>query len=134
MLIAGRYELDREIGPRRHGLRSGWATDAVLGREVALKRIGMMPGADRPRSPAGGAGGAPGPHGSTIPTWWRSFDLVTEGEETWLVMEYVEGVSLSGLISRDGAPHPPTRPQPLVRQAGRCPRGRPCGRHRPPAT
>src|SRR6478752_3773227 len=46
-LIAGRYDLDREIG--RGGMGAVWlGRDTVLGREVALKRIGMIPGATSP--------------------------------------------------------------------------------------
>ena len=89
--------------------------DTVLGREVALKRIGMMPGATAPdlaarraRGPAGRA--AQPPHVVAV------FDLVTDGDATWLVMEYVEGVTLSALIKRDGA-LTPDEAAPLVRQA-----------------
>ena len=43
-MIAGRYDLQREIG--RGGMGAVWlGRDTVLGREVAIKRIGMMPGA-----------------------------------------------------------------------------------------
>ena len=89
--------------------------DTVLGREVALKRIGMMPGATAPdlqraEREARLAARLNHPHVVAV------FDLVTEGEETWLVMEYVEGVSLSGLITRDGA-LTPDEAAPLVRQA-----------------
>jgi serine/threonine protein kinase len=44
------------------------------------------------------------------------FDLVTEDDQQWLVMEYVEGVTLSGLVKRDGA-LTPDKASPLIGQA-----------------
>jgi len=114
ILIAGRYELDREIG--RGGMGAVWlGRDTVLGREVAMKRIGMMPGAAAPdlqraEREARLAARLNHPHVVAV------FDLVSEGEENWLVMEYVEGVTLSALIARDGA-LTPDEAAPLVRQA-----------------
>jgi serine/threonine protein kinase len=89
--------------------------DTVLGREVALKRIGMLPGASSPdleraEREARLAARLNHPHVVAV------YDLVTEGDETWLVMEYVEGVTLSALIKRDGA-LTPDEAAPLVRQA-----------------
>ena len=89
--------------------------DTVLGREVALKRIGLMPGATSPdlqraEREARLAARLNHPHVVAV------YDLVTEGDETWLVMEYVEGVTLSALIKRDGA-LTPDEAAPLVRQA-----------------
>ena len=83
------------------------AHDRVLGREVAVKRIGMMPG-----------GAAPG--GSTPdleraerearlaarlnhPHVVHVFDLVVDDEGQWLVMEYVEGRTLAATIREEGA-------------------------------
>jgi serine/threonine protein kinase len=46
-LIADRYEIGREIG--RGGMGAVWlGRDTLLGREVALKRIGLVPGASSP--------------------------------------------------------------------------------------
>jgi serine/threonine protein kinase len=91
------------------------ARDTVLRREVALKQIGMIPGASTPdleraEREARLAARLNHPHVVGV------FDLVADGAETWLVMEYVEGVTLSALIRRDGA-LPPDEAAPLVRQA-----------------
>ena len=76
--------------------------DEVLGRAVALKRIGVVPGADSPdlqraEREARLAARLNHPHVVAV------FDLVTEGDEQWLVMEYVEGMTLSQKIKQDGA-------------------------------
>src|SRR5580765_2887964 len=89
--------------------------DTVLGREVALKRIGMIPGAtapdlERAEREARLAARLNHPHVVGV------FDLVGDGDETWLVMEYIEGITLSMLIKRDGA-LVPDEAAPLVRQA-----------------
>lgn len=89
--------------------------DTVLGREVAMKRIGMMPGASSPdleraEREARLAARLNHPHVVAV------YDLVVEGDGTWLIMEYVEGVTLSALIKRDGA-LAPDEAAPLVRQA-----------------
>ncbi|HEX3296438.1 MAG TPA: serine/threonine-protein kinase [Nocardioides sp.] len=113
-MIAGRYDLEREIG--RGGMGAVWlGRDTVLGREVALKRIGLMPGAESPdlvraEREARLAARLNHPHVVAV------FDLVEEESETWLVMEYVEGVTLSALIKRDGALSP-DEAAPLIRQA-----------------
>jgi eukaryotic-like serine/threonine-protein kinase len=113
-LIAGRYDLGREIG--RGGMGAVWlARDTVLGREVALKRIGLLPGATAPdlqraEREARLAARLNHPHVVAV------FDLVDDEGDTWLVMEYVEGITLSGLITRDGALSP-DEAAPLIRQA-----------------
>jgi serine/threonine protein kinase len=76
--------------------------DDVLGRDVALKRIGMVPGASSPdleraEREARLAARLNHPHVVAI------YDLVEDGDDHWLVMEYVEGVTLAALITRDGA-------------------------------
>ena len=113
-MIADRYTLDREIG--RGGMGAVWlGRDEVLGREVALKRIGMMPGGTSPdlgraEREARLAARLNHPHVVAV------FDLVLEDEQQWLVMEYVEGVTLSELVSRDGA-LTPDEASPLLEQA-----------------
>jgi eukaryotic-like serine/threonine-protein kinase len=113
-LIAGRYTLDREIG--RGGMGAVWlGRDEVLGRAVALKRIGMAPGAsgpdlERAEREARLAARLNHPHVVAV------FDLVTEDERQWLVMEYVENVTLAQLVRDDGA-LTPDRAAPLLVQA-----------------
>ena len=128
-MIAGRYTLDREIG--RGGMGAVWlARDEVLGRDVAIKRIGMVPGGgspdlERAEREARLAARLNHPHVVAV------FDLVHEGDERWLVMEYVAGATLAELVRRDGA-LTPDQAAPLLR-AGRRRAGRGArGRHRAP--
>jgi eukaryotic-like serine/threonine-protein kinase len=101
MEIAGRYSLDREIG--RGGMGSVWlGRDTTLGRVVALKRIGVAPGAGTPdlervEREARLAARLNHPHVVAV------FDLVEDDGQHWLVMEYVEGVNLAELVRDDGA-------------------------------
>src|SRR4051812_10597099 len=72
------------------------------GRGGALKRIGMAPGGstpdlDRAEREARLAARLNHPHVVAV------YDLVDDGDDHWLVMEYVEGVTLSALVARDGA-------------------------------
>jgi serine/threonine protein kinase len=114
MEIAGRYAADREIG--RGGMGAVWlGTDGVLGRQVALKRIGSAPGAgtpdlERAEREARLAARLNHPHVVAV------FDLVEDEGQHWLVMEYVEGVNLAELVRRDGALSP-DEAAPLLRQA-----------------
>ena len=114
MEIAGRYTLDREVG--RGGMGAVWlGTDLVLGRQVAVKRLGLAPGVgtpdlERAEREARLAARLNHPHVVAV------FDLVVEGAEHWLVMEYVEGRTLSELVRQDGA-LPPDEAAPLLRQA-----------------
>lgn len=99
-MIAGRYSLDRELG--RGGMGAVWlGRDEVLGREVAVKRLGMAPGADSPdlaraEREARLAARLSHPHVVAV------YDLVDEEEQQFLVMEYVEGTNLSGLLRARG--------------------------------
>ena len=99
-MIAGRYSLTREIG--RGGMGAVWlARDELLGRDVALKRLGGSPGAGNPdferaEREAKLAARLNHPHVVAV------FDLVDDGDEQWLVMEHVDGLNLSALVKRDG--------------------------------
>jgi eukaryotic-like serine/threonine-protein kinase len=88
--------------------------DTVLGRDVALKRIGLLPGGSAPdlqraEREARLAARLNHPHVVAV------FDLVEDGAENWLVMEYIQGVTLSALI-KDGALSP-DETAPLICQA-----------------
>ncbi|MGH3348124.1 MAG: serine/threonine-protein kinase [Nocardioides sp.] len=113
-MIAGRYELEREVG--RGGMGAVWlARDAVLGRQVAIKKVGVVPGGanpdlERAEREARLAARLNHPHVVAV------YDLVTDGGSQYLVMEYVEGVTLAGLVDRDG-PLLPDQVSPLVAQA-----------------
>ncbi|WP_300644157.1 serine/threonine-protein kinase [Nocardioides sp.] len=99
-MIAGRYSLDRELG--RGGMGAVWlGRDEVLGREVAVKRLGLAPGAESPdleraEREARLAARLSHPHVVAV------YDLVDEEEQQYLVMEYVEGTNLSGLLRARG--------------------------------
>lgn len=98
--MAGKYTREREIG--RGGMGAVWlGHDVVLDRAVALKRVGMVPGGSTPdleraEREARLAAALNHPHVVAV------FDLVADGDEHWLVMEYVDGMSLAELIRRDG--------------------------------
>ncbi|QIX27320.1 serine/threonine protein kinase [Nocardioides sp. JQ2195] len=111
-LIAGRYEIGREIG--RGGMGAVLlARDVVLDREVAVKRVGLTPGTDdtdieRVRREARVSAMLNHEHVVAV------YDLVREGDAHWLVMEYVPSVNLGELIRRDG----PLTPDDAARVVG----------------
>ena len=100
-MIAGRYTLDREIGRGGAGIVH-LARDEVLGREVAIKRIGLLPGTtdrdiERAQREARIAAGITHPHVVSI------LDLVKDVDCYWLVMEHVRGRTLAEVVRADGA-------------------------------
>jgi serine/threonine protein kinase len=79
------------------------ARDEVLGRQVALKRIGLLPGADstdlaRAEREARLSAQLNHPHVVAV------FDVVVDPEtdHRWLVMEYVDGITLGQLVREQG--------------------------------
>jgi serine/threonine protein kinase len=114
-VIAGRYSLEREIG--RGGMGAVWlATDEVLGRHVALKRIGLLPSADRTdleRAEREARLAAQLNHPNVVAV----FNLVADEstDERWLVMEYVRGTTLAQLVREQGR-LTPDEAAPLLRQ------------------
>lgn len=114
-VIAGRYSLDEQIG--RGGTGAVWrGRDEVLGRTVALKRIGLLPGDDHPdvaRAEREARLSARLNHPHVVAV----FDMVhdEESDEHWLVMEYVDGRTLSRLV-QDRGPLSPDDAAPLLWQ------------------
>lgn len=99
-MIAGRYRLEREIGRGGSGTVH-LAVDEVLGRRVAIKRIGMIAGSDdvereRAQREARLAAALNHPHVVSV------FDLVDEADVRWLVMEYVDGTTLGQRVGANG--------------------------------
>ena len=99
-MIAGRYRLERQIGRGGSGTVH-LAVDEVLGRQVAIKRIGLIPGSDaaeleRAEREARLAAALNHPHVVSV------FDLVDEEDVRWLVMEYVDGETLSERVRSSG--------------------------------
>ena len=113
-MIAERYSLDSEIG--RGGMGVVWrGEDQVLGRDVALKRIGMAPGgasADLLRAEREARLAASLNHPNVVAV----FDLVVENDEHWLVMEYVDSRNLAEVV-RTGGPLSPDSAARLMAQA-----------------
>ncbi len=115
-VLAGRYTLETEIG--RGGMGAVWrGRDEVLGRTVALKRIGVAPGGLNPdavRAEREAKLAAKLNHANVVAV----YDLIgtvedgveggVEGgvesgqSQQWLVMEYVEGTDLAALIRQRG--------------------------------
>jgi hypothetical protein len=99
-LIAGRYSVLRAIG--QGGMGTVWlCRDQVLGREVAVKQIGALPGESatetkRAMREARSAAALNHPNAVAV------YDVVDHEGRPWLVMEYVEGQTLADEISRDG--------------------------------
>ncbi|GAB7005501.1 serine/threonine-protein kinase [Nocardioides sp. AN3] len=98
--IAGRYLVLRAVG--RGGMGTVWlCRDTVLGREVAVKQVGLLPGESAPDlaralREARSSAALNHPHVVSV------FDAVEADDHIWLVMEYVPGETLSQLIAREG--------------------------------
>lgn len=112
-MIADRYELDRAIG--RGGMGTVWlGRDVVLGRAVAVKQLGLVPGgesSDLDRAEREARLGASLNHAHVVAV----FDLVDDQGWQWLVMEHVDGRSLADLIAERG-PLAAAEIAPILRQ------------------
>jgi hypothetical protein len=86
-------------------------TDEVLGRPVALKRLGAADSPVRARAEREARLAARLSHPHLVAV----FDLAIEGEDQWLVMEYVDGPTLAALVA-DRGPLTPDEAAPLIAQ------------------
>ena len=115
-VVAGRYRLEERIGSGAMGVV--WrGTDERLGRVVAVKQVFLNQGLDeseadevRQRTLREGriAARLQHPHAISV------FDASIEGDEPWLVMEYLPSRSLAALLGEHG----PLEPR-LVARIGR---------------
>jgi eukaryotic-like serine/threonine-protein kinase len=98
--IAARYRVERTIG--RGGMGAVWlARDERLGRDVAIKQIGTLPGETAPdlaraMREARSSAVLNHPHVVSI------YDVVEADDHIWLVMEYVPSRTLWQIITADG--------------------------------
>ncbi|HEX4977891.1 MAG TPA: serine/threonine-protein kinase [Nocardioides sp.] len=102
-VVAGRYTLVREIG--RGGMGAVWlAHDEVLGRLVALKRLGLLPGGtsgpDLERAEREARLAAQLNHPHVVAVFTLLVDPATQVR--WLVMEHVDGTDLARLVREQG--------------------------------
>jgi eukaryotic-like serine/threonine-protein kinase len=109
-VVAGRYRLEERIGAGAMGVV--WrGTDERLGRVVAVKQVFLHAGLDdseaeevRQRTLREGriAARLQHPHAISV------FDASIEGDEPWLVMEYLPSRSLAGVLGEQGTIEPRT--------------------------
>lgn len=104
-VIAGRFRVQRPLG--RGGMGTVWlCTDEVLGREVAVKQVGLLPGESAPDvaralREARSSAALDHPHVVSV------FDAAEDADgRLWLVMERVHGATLAELVKAEGRLEP----------------------------
>ncbi|WP_343986658.1 serine/threonine-protein kinase [Pseudonocardia aurantiaca] len=106
-VVAGRYRLHELVG--EGGMGSVWrATDELLRREVAIKQVRLdlqhdgETGMSRERTMREARIAAALHHPNVV----TIFDVVTDGGEPWLVLEYLPSRSLGSVLAEHRALHP----------------------------
>ena len=103
-VIGSRYRVERAVG--QGGMGTVWLChDDILQRQVAVKQVGLLPGesaTDSARAFREARSSAALSHRNVVTV----FDVVEEEGRIWLVMEFVDGRSLSQMIEQDGALDP----------------------------
>lgn len=99
-IIANRYRVLRSVG--RGGMGEVWlCDDELLGRQVAVKQVGVLPGESVPdlaRALREARSSAALNHRHVVSV----YDAVETDDHIWLVMEYVPGSTLAELIAQEG--------------------------------
>ncbi len=105
-VISGRYRVRTAVG--HGGMGTVWlCTDEVLGRDVAVKQVGLLPGesaTDSARALREARSTATLNHKNVVAV----FDIVEEDGSLWMVMEHVPSRTLAQL-TRDEGPLSPER-------------------------
>ncbi|HYF72182.1 MAG TPA: serine/threonine-protein kinase [Nocardioides sp.] len=98
--IADRYDVERPVG--HGGMGTVWlCRDTRLDREVAVKQVGTFPGEAAPdlaRALREARSSAALNHLNVV----SIYDVIEEGDQIWLVMEYVRSRTLAEIIAADG--------------------------------
>lgn len=95
--IAGRYDVVREVG--RGGMGAVWlCQDRTLGRQVAVKQVGGLPGESTPHL-ARALREARSSAALNHPNVVSIFDAIEDGGHVWLVMEYLPSRNLSEVLA-----------------------------------
>ena len=99
-VIGGRYRVRTAIG--QGGMGTVWlCRDETLQRDVAVKQVGLLPGAsvtDSARALREARSSAALSHRNVVTV----FDVVEEHDAIWLVMEHVPSRSLADLVKQEG--------------------------------
>src|SRR5690242_18647571 len=99
--IAGRFRVERPVG--QGGMGAVWlGADVKLDRQVALKRVISRSGesTDHTRALREARSLAALNHRNVVGV----YDVVEDGDQLWLVMEYIPGRSLADLLEQGPLP------------------------------
>lgn len=102
-IVGGRFRLDQPIGRGRAGIV--WlAFDTRLFRTVAMKRMYLPVGAGDRAEQARAAAMQEGKDAARIehPCAIKVFDVLPDGQDVWLVMEYIPSRSMATFLAEHG--------------------------------
>ncbi|WP_410630086.1 serine/threonine-protein kinase [Amycolatopsis sp. cmx-4-83] len=102
-IVGGRFRLDQPIGRGRAGIV--WlAFDTRLFRTVAMKRMYLPVGGGDRAEQARAAAMQEGKDAARIehPSAIKVFDVLPEGQDVWLVMEYIPSRSMATFLAEHG--------------------------------